>query len=285
MANLALQPRAAWDRDDPRAARRAIRAALHTEHTAGIAPGYVQGNLCILPKDWADEFLLFCQRNPKPCPLLAVGDAGDPRLPSLAPDLDIRTDVPGYRVFRDGVFVEERTEIGELWRDDLVAFVLGCSFSFEEALLEAGIPLKHIARGACVAMYRTAIDCAPAGRFRGKLVVSMRPLRPADAIRAIQVTSRFPDVHGAHPHRQAGADRRRSRRALSRHRGQRGRGGRAAGLLGLRRHPAIGRRRGEAAALHHPFPGQDAGDRPQERRARGLLGRKARSPRPRARAR
>jgi uncharacterized protein YcsI (UPF0317 family) len=200
MGSLALQPRPAWDPSDPRAARRAIRAGQHTKHTAGIAPGYVQGNLCILPKDWADEFLLFCHRNPKPCPLLAVSDPGDPRLPSLAEDLDIRTDVPGYRVFRDGAFVEERTDIGDLWRNDLITFVLGCSFSFEEALLEAGVPLKHIARGACVAMYRTTVDCAPAGRFRGKLVVSMRPLRPADAIRAIQVTSRFPDVHGAPVH-------------------------------------------------------------------------------------
>jgi uncharacterized protein YcsI (UPF0317 family) len=200
MDSLALSPRAEWDRTDPRAARRAIRAGLHTEHTAGLAPGYVQGNLCILPKDWADEFLLFCHRNPKPCPLLAVSDPGDPRVPELGEDLDLRSDVPGYRVFRDGKFVEERADIGALWRDDLVAFVLGCSFSFEEALIEAGVRLKHITRGACVAMYRTAIDCAPAGRFRGKLVVSMRPLRPADAIRAIQITSRFPDVHGAPVH-------------------------------------------------------------------------------------
>ena len=200
MPTLAFQTRLSWNAADPREARRAIRAGLHADHTAGIAPGYVQGNLCILPKDWADEFLLFCQRNPKPCPLLALSDPGDPRLPRLADDLDIRTDVPGYRVFRDGAFVEERTDIRDLWRDDFVAFVLGCSFSFEEALVEAGVKLKHIARGASVSMYRTGIDCAPAGRFRGKLVVSMRPLTPKDAIRAIQITSRFPDVHGAPVH-------------------------------------------------------------------------------------
>lgn len=199
MAVLAAQ-RFSWDANDPLAARRAIRAGVHTAHTAGIAPGYVQGNVCILPKDWADEFLLFCQRNPKPCPILALSDPGDPRLPSLGEDIDIRTDVPGYRVFRNGDFVEERTEIRDLWRDDFVAFILGCSFSFEEALIAAGVPLKHIARGECVSMYRTNIDCAPAGRFHGKLVVSMRPLKPRDAIRAIQVTSRFPNVHGAPVH-------------------------------------------------------------------------------------
>lgn len=199
MPTLSFQ-RSSWDISDPRAARQAIRAGWHTEHTAGIAPGYVQCNLCILPKDWADDFLLFCQRNSKPCPLLSLSDPGDPRLPRLAEDLDIRTDVPGYRVFRDGAFVEERTDIRQLWRDDFVAFALGCSFSFEEALIEGGVSLKHIARGACVSMYRTNIDCTPAGRFRGKLVVSMRPLTPKDAIRAIQITSRFPDVHGAPVH-------------------------------------------------------------------------------------
>ena len=200
MPSATVAQRDSWNRADPREARRAIRDALHTEHTAGISPGYVQGNLCILPKDWADEFLLFCHRNPKPCPLLALSDPGDPRLPSLADDLDIRTDVPGYRIFKDGAFVEERTDIRSLWRDDFVAFVLGCSFSFEEALIEAGVPLKHIARGECVSMYQTNVDCAPAGRLRGKLVVSMRPLKPKDAIRAVQVTSRFPNVHGAPVH-------------------------------------------------------------------------------------
>lgn len=160
----------------------------------------MQGNLCILPKNWADEFLLFCQRNPKPCPLLGASDPGDPRLPQLAEDLDLRTDVPGYRVFRDGVCTEERADIRELWRDDLVAFVLGCSFSFEEALGDAGIRIKHVVRGECVAMYRTNVDCAPAGRLHGKLVVSMRPLKPRDAIHAVEITARYPHVHGAPVH-------------------------------------------------------------------------------------
>lgn len=184
----------------PRKLRRAIRAAAYTEHTAGLAPGYVQGNLCILPKSWADEFVLFCQRNPKPCPLLAVSDPGNPALPTLGEDIDVRVDVPGYRVFRDGEFVEERTDITDLWKDDFVAFLIGCSFSFEEALVEAGVPLKHLGRGECVAMYRTNIDCVPAGRLRGKLVVSMRPMQPRDAIRAVQITGRFPNVHGAPLH-------------------------------------------------------------------------------------
>jgi uncharacterized protein YcsI (UPF0317 family) len=187
-------------RCDPVALRRRIRAGHHTGHTAGHAPGFVQANICMLPKDWADEFLLFCQRNPKPCPLLAVSDPGDPRLPGLGADLDIRTDLPSYFVFRDGVMMEEVTDITSLWRDDLVTFALGCSFSFEDALTEAGVPVKHIERGECVAMYVTNVDTAPAGRLHGKLVVSMRPLVPADAIRAIQITSRFPGVHGAPVH-------------------------------------------------------------------------------------
>jgi uncharacterized protein YcsI (UPF0317 family) len=184
----------------PAAMRRHIRAGHYASHTAGFAQGFVQANVCILPKAWADEFLLYCQRNPKPCPLLAVSDPGDPRLPELGADLDIRSDVPAYCVFRDGVLVDEVHDIAHLWRDDLVSFALGCSFSFESAIVEAGVPLKHIDRGECVSMYVTNIDTAPAGRFHGKMVVSMRPLTPANAIRAVQVTSRFPRVHGAPVH-------------------------------------------------------------------------------------
>lgn len=177
-----------------------IRAGKHRGHTAGLAPGTVQGNLCILPADYATEFAAYCQRNPKPCPLIGMGAPGDPRIPTLAADLDIRSDLPCYRVYRDGELVDEPFDVMESWRDDLVAFVLGCSFSFEEALLEAGIPLRHIARGENVAMYRSNIDTVPAGRFHGKMVVSMRPFKPADAIRAIQITSRYPRVHGAPVH-------------------------------------------------------------------------------------
>jgi uncharacterized protein YcsI (UPF0317 family) len=185
--------------DDPRAVRRVIRAGEYAGHTAGIAPDYVQGNLCILPKGLALEFAAFCQRNPKPCPLIGMGAPGDPSLPGLG-DIDIRTDLPRYRVFRHGELVDEPTDIGAHWADDLVTFVLGCSFSFEGAMLKAGIRLQHIERNTTVPMYRTSIDCLPAGPFRGKMVVSMRPLSPGDAIRAVQITSRFPAVHGAPVH-------------------------------------------------------------------------------------
>ncbi|HYF60688.1 MAG TPA: putative hydro-lyase, partial [Burkholderiaceae bacterium] len=181
-------------------ARRRIRSGEHRGHTSGLAPGHVQGNLVILPAALAGEFLLFCQRNPRPCPLLAVSEPGESALPSLGADLDVRTDVPRYRVWRDGELVEERDDVSALWSDDLVTFVIGCSFSFEQALLEAGVPLRHVAEGRNVAMYRTSVPCAPAGRFHGPLVVSMRPMRPADAILAVQVTSRFPTVHGAPVH-------------------------------------------------------------------------------------
>lgn len=180
--------------------RAAIRAGLHAGPTAGLAPGHVQGNLVILPQDWANEFLRFCQANPKPCPLLAVSEVGDPMLPTLGADIDIRTDVPRYRIYREGELADEPTDIAALWRDDFVTFVIGCSFSFEEALLAAGMPVRHIQMNRNVPMYRTSLPCVPAGRFRGDLVVSMRPLAPADAIRAVQITSRFPSVHGAPVH-------------------------------------------------------------------------------------
>src|SRR5437867_4392602 len=140
--------------DHPREVRRAIRERRHTGHTAGLARGYVQGNVCILPREYAEEFRLFCERNPKPCPLLAMSKAGDPRLPELGEDLDIRTDVPRYRVFRDGRLDGEVTDLRDLWRDDLVTFVLGCSFSFEQALLDAGLPLRYVEQGRNVSMYR-----------------------------------------------------------------------------------------------------------------------------------
>jgi uncharacterized protein YcsI (UPF0317 family) len=180
--------------------RRRIRNGAFTGATAGLAPGNVQANLVILPKALAHDFLRFAQLNPKPCPVLAVSDSGDPRLPSLAEDLDIRTDLPKYRVWRGGELIEEPSDIRHAWREDLVSFALGCSFSFEEALAEEEIELRHVTCGTNVPMYRTNIACVPTGRFAGPLVVSMRPLSPADAIRAIQITSRFPAVHGAPVH-------------------------------------------------------------------------------------
>jgi uncharacterized protein YcsI (UPF0317 family) len=182
------------------AARRAIRSGEWQGHTSGMAPGHVQGNLVILPEALAGDFLRFCQRNPKSCPLLAVSEPGSPQLPALGQDIDIRTDLPRYRVWRRGEVVAEPTDVSSVWRADLVSFVIGCSFSFEQALLDAGLPLRHVATGRNVAMYRTSIPTTPAGPFHGPMVVSMRPFRPADAIRAVQVTSRFPDVHGAPVH-------------------------------------------------------------------------------------
>ena len=182
------------------AARLMIRRGEHTGPTSGLARGYVQGNLAIFPGALAADFLEFCRLNPKPCPLLAASAPGDSRLPTLADDLDIRTDLPRYRVFRDGELIDEPTDIRAHWRSDLVAFVLGCSFSFEEALIEGGIELRHITLNVTVPMYRTSIATVPAGPFHGPMVVSMRPMKPADAIRAIQITTRFPSVHGAPVH-------------------------------------------------------------------------------------
>lgn len=168
--------------------------------TAGIAPGFVQGNLAIVPEKLASAFHRFCQLNPKPCPIIGMSEVGDPRIPALGIDLDIRTDIPLYRVWRDGELTDEPTDIMAHWRDDLVAFVIGCSFSFEEALVADGLKIRHIEEGRNVPMYRTSIPCASAGPFEGRLVVSMRPFKPAEAIRAIQITTRFPAVHGAPVH-------------------------------------------------------------------------------------
>ncbi len=185
---------------DAREARRAIRAGRWRGHTSGLAPAHVQGNLMILPRALAQDFQLFCQQNPKPCPLLGVSRPGARDLPALGEDLDLATDVPGYRVYEHGELAAEVHDLKGLWRDDLVTFVLGCSFSFEAALIEAGIPLRHVAQGRNVAMYRTSIPTRPAGPFHGPLVVSMRPMKAADAIKAVQVTARVPAVHGAPVH-------------------------------------------------------------------------------------
>ena len=185
---------------DAPALRRKIRSGDHTGHTSGLAPGYVQCNIVILPAEWAGDFLRFCQSNPRPCPLIAsAASPGDYALPPLG-DIDIRTDVPSYRVFRDGVLDDECTDISSLWRDDLVTFALGCSFSFEEALIADGLDVRNVTEGVNVPMYRTNIPCASAGPFAGNMVVSMRPFRAADAIRAIQICTRFPSVHGAPVH-------------------------------------------------------------------------------------
>jgi uncharacterized protein YcsI (UPF0317 family) len=182
------------------AARLSIRRGEYVGPTSGLAPGCVQANLAILPRSLADDFKRFCELNPKPCPLVAVAEPGDWRLPALGENLDIRTDLPRYRVWRDGVLVDEPQDVLKWWRDDLVTFAIGCSFSFEQALIEDGIEVRHITRNCTVPMYRTAIETAPAGIFHGPLVVSMRPFKAADAIRAIEITSRYPLAHGAPVH-------------------------------------------------------------------------------------
>jgi uncharacterized protein YcsI (UPF0317 family) len=184
----------------PLALRHAARAGTFDGPTSGHAPGFVQGNLMILPAAQANDFLRFCQLNPKPCPIVGMSEPGDPHIPALGADLDIRTDVPSYRVWTNGEMIAEPQDIKSHWRKDLVTFVLGCSHSFEEALIDDGLSIRHIDQGTTVPMFRTSIACAPAGPFKGPMVVSMRPFTPADAIRAIQITSRFPAVHGAPVH-------------------------------------------------------------------------------------
>jgi uncharacterized protein YcsI (UPF0317 family) len=182
---------------EPAEIRANIRAGIITGQTSGIARRFVQGNLVILPKAWASDFLRFCLANPKPCPLLAVGSPGDPTMPSVGAGIDVRSDLPRYHVFRDGRMIEEMGDISSLWRDDFVSFLIGCSFSFEGALEISGIGIRHIELGRNVPMFRTNIDCVPAGLFSGKLVVSMRPMKPVAAIQAIEITGHLPQVHGS----------------------------------------------------------------------------------------
>ncbi len=180
--------------------REAARAGELTGPTPGLAMGYVQANLVIVPKDWAFDFLLFCQRNPKPCPLLDVTEPGDPEPRLIAAGADVRTDLPRYRVYEHGKLVDRPTDIRDRWRDDLVAFLVGCSFTFENALLAAGVPVRHLEQNRNVPMYRTNIACRPAGRFRGPLVVSMRPLTPGQAVTATRICARFGRAHGTPIH-------------------------------------------------------------------------------------
>lgn len=185
---------------DPREAARALRAAAragrHDGLTTGLAPGMVQANLVVLPAEWADDFRHFCALNAQACPLLAETAPGETALPGLAEDIDLRLDLPRYNVFRDGLLVEEATDLRALWQDDFVAFALGCSYSFEEALVSAGLRLRHLDQGVKVPTYLTNVETVPAGPFRGPTIVSMRPFSPADAIRAIAITARFEKVHG-----------------------------------------------------------------------------------------
>lgn len=188
------------DRRHPREIRADIRTGKITGITAGFGPGYVQANLVVLPKADAYDFLLFCQRNPRPCPLIEVTDVGSPEPVGVAPGADLRTDLPRYRVYKDGELADEGTDATPYWRDDLVAFLLGCSFTFEWALMEAGIHLWHVERGKNVAMWRTNIACRPAGTFHGPVVVSMRPIAADQLAKAVTASARFPGAHGAPIH-------------------------------------------------------------------------------------
>jgi len=184
----------------PHIIRDAIRSGRHDTVTSNLAHGFVQANIVILPVDWADEFEAFCDANTKACPLLARSNIGSPNFPELGTDIDVRTDVPQYRLFENGELSSEPTNISDLWRDDLVAFALGCSYSFEWALLKDNVPIRHVEQGKKVCTYRTNVDTTAAGRFQGKLVVSMRNFTVPNAIRAIEITSRYPRVHGAPVH-------------------------------------------------------------------------------------
>ena len=181
----------------PEEVRGMIRQGKWRKPTAGLAPGYVQANLVVLPRELAYDFLLFAQRNPKPCPVIEVTDTGSPEPKLSAPGADLRTDIPRYRVYRHGELVQETTDLVDLWTPDLTAFLLGCSFSFEAALLQAGVPVRHIEEEKNVPMFVTAIPCTPAGVFMGPLVVTMRPIPSPLVARAVQVSGRFPAVHGA----------------------------------------------------------------------------------------
>jgi uncharacterized protein YcsI (UPF0317 family) len=185
---------------DPREVRRQIREGKWRRPTAGLAPGFVQANLVILPQNLAFDFLLFAQRNPKPCPVIEVTDVGSPEPKVSAPGADLRTDVPRYCIYRDGTLSEEVTDLRSVWRDDVVSFLLGCSFTFESALLQAGVPVRHIEEQRNVPMFVTNIPCRPAGLFRGPLVVTLRPIPAALVARAVQITGRYPGVHGSPVH-------------------------------------------------------------------------------------
>lgn len=184
----------------PREVRALIRQGVITGQTSGMCEGYAQGNLLILPREQAYDFLLFTQRNPKSCPLLEVGNVGSRLVRKMADNADIARDIPRYRVWEYGKLTGEYTDISRFWREDFVYFLIGCSFSFEGELLSAGVPVRHIEEGKNVPMYLTNIDCEEAGIFHGKLVVSMRPMPADQVIRAISITASMPRVHGAPIH-------------------------------------------------------------------------------------
>ncbi len=189
-----------YRKTSPSEMRELIRKEEWVHPTSGLCNSYVQGNMIILPKEWAFDFLLFAQRNPKACPILDVTEIGSGVPVNIAPGADIRTDLPKYRVWENGSLVAEPLNIIDYWRDDLVAFMIGCSFSFETAMIEASIPIRHIECNTNAPMYITNIECVPAGRFSGPVVVSMRPVKHEKVSRAVLCSGRFPSLHGAPIH-------------------------------------------------------------------------------------
>ena len=185
---------------EPLKVRQMIRDGKIKSNTAGMCHGYVQGNLVILPKSHAYDFLLFAQRNPKQCPILEVADMGSKEFCKMAPGSDITTDIPKYRVYKNGELYGEFEDIKSFWKDDFVSFLIGCSFTFESAMIDEGMEVRHISEGKNVPMYITDIKCEKSGIFEGPTVVSMRPLPTSEVVRAVQITSRYPGVHGAPIH-------------------------------------------------------------------------------------
>jgi len=182
------------------ALRAAIRAGQYTGHTAGLGRGYLQANVVILPATLALDFMRFCQRNPKPCPLVGVSDTGDPMMHTLGRDIDIRSDVPAYNIYRHGRLERSAPDIADLWTGDMVAFALGCSFTFEHALMQAGLPLWHVENDTTVPMFRTDIACVSAGPFSARMVVSMRAIDGRRVDEAVALSRRYPLAHGAPVH-------------------------------------------------------------------------------------
>ena len=185
---------------DAAAVRADARRGALTGHTSGLAAGFVQANVATVPAAFAGAFEEYCRANSQACPLLAVSQPGDPALPQLGHGIDIRSDLPRYRVFRNGLLAGEVADVRDIWADDLVTFAIGCSFTFERALMRGGIPLRHVEQGRNVAMYRSGIETVAAGPFGGGMVVSMRPVLAADAERASEITGRFPAQHGRPVH-------------------------------------------------------------------------------------
>ncbi|MBQ9942097.1 MAG: putative hydro-lyase [Christensenellaceae bacterium] len=184
----------------PSEVRAMFRSGELCRPTAGMCGGYAQGNLAILPKEQAFDFLLFTQRNPKPCPILEVSDVGSREFALTAPGSDIAKDISLYRVYENGELTGEYQDISQFWRDDFVSFLIGCSFTFESALMDEDVPVRHIEMGCNVPMYITNLQCKPAGEFFGPAVVSMRPIPRGQVMKAISVTGRYPSVHGAPVH-------------------------------------------------------------------------------------